>query len=102
MLTGWPQTQSQDLHLGGEVWVLLLFATLGPLVLTNFLWFRCLDQVGPARATLAANLQPFLAALFAVVLLSESLSAIQVVGGVLIGTGILMARRRSSSVPPSE
>lgn len=98
-LTGWSQTQSQDLHLGVEVWSLFIFATFGPLVLTNILWFRSLDRIGPARATLATNLQPFVAALFAVVLLSETLGAGQVAGGVLIGAGILLARRRVSPVP---
>lgn len=98
-LTGWSQTQSQDLHLGVEVWALFVFATFGPLVLTNILWFRSLDRIGPARATLATNLQPFVAALFAVVLLSETLGAGQVAGGVLIGAGILLARRRVSPVP---
>jgi drug/metabolite transporter (DMT)-like permease len=101
-LTGWPQTQAQDLHLGPEVWALFLFATFGPLVLTNFLWFHCLDRIGPARATLATNIQPFVAAVFAVVLLSESLAAIQVAGGVLIGTGILLARRRRDPPVPAE
>ena len=47
----------------------------GRCVLTNELWFRSLDRIGPARATLAANLQPFLAAALAVVLLSETLDA---------------------------
>jgi drug/metabolite transporter (DMT)-like permease len=98
-LTGWPQTQAQDLHLGADVWALFLFATFGPLVLTNFLWFHCLDRIGPARATLATNIQLFVAALFAVVLLSESLAAVQVAGGVLIGAGILLARRREPPLP---
>ena len=34
-LTGAAQVSSQDWNLGWEVWALLLFATLGPLVLTN-------------------------------------------------------------------
>ena len=53
--------------------MLVVFATLGPLVATNVMWFRSLDRIGPARATLAANLQPFVAAAIAVVLLSEAL-----------------------------
>ena len=85
---------SQDWALGWEVWALLVFATLGPLVLTNILWFRSLDRIGPARATLAANLQPFLAAAIAVVLLSETLGPLELAGGVLIAAGILAARRR--------
>jgi len=98
-LIGLPQTRSQDWHLGWEVWALVLFATLGPLVVTNILWFKSLDSIGASRATLAANLQPFLAALFAVVLLDETIDVIQVVGGLMIGIGILAARRRSPVSP---
>lgn len=101
-LTAAPQLSEQDWSLGAEVWLLLVFATLGPLVVTNELWFRSLDRIGPARATLAANLQPFLAAAIAVVLLSETLSAIELAGGLLIGVGILAARRRAVSSPPGE
>ena len=93
-LSGLPQTRDQDWALGWEVWALLVFATLGPLVVTNVLWFRSLDRIGPSRATLATNLQPFVAALFAVVLLGETVGPLQAAGGVLIGLGILAARRR--------
>lgn len=92
-LAGLPQLARQDWALGWDIWGLLAFATLGPLVLTNVLWFRSLHRIGPARATLAANLQPFVAAVFAVVLLSERMTALQVAGGVLVALGILVARR---------
>jgi drug/metabolite transporter (DMT)-like permease len=93
-LAGAPQTAGQELGLGWEVWALLLFATLGPLVLTNVLWFRALHGIGASRATLIANLQPFVAAVFALILLSERMTLLQVVGGALIAGGILLARRR--------
>lgn len=98
-ITGSAQTRAQNWSLGADVWALLAFATLGPLVVTNVLWFRSLDRIGPARATLAANLQPFVAAVFALVLLSERLTALQVAGGALIAVGILLARRRRPPVP---
>ena len=94
-LTGIPQTSEQDWNVGWWIWALLVFATIGPLVLTNILWFRSISKIGPARATLAANLQPFVAAVLAVVLLSEPLGLLQVVGGLLIAAGILLARRRT-------
>ena len=96
---GAPQTTGQDYGLAWEVWALLLFATLGPLVLTNVLWFKALHGIGASRATLIANLQPFVAAVFAVVLLSEEMSPLQVAGGVLIGGGILLARRPAQKAP---
>ena len=61
-LVGAPQAVEQDYALGWEVWLLLVFATLGPLVTTNVLWFRSLHRIGASRATLVANLQPFVAA----------------------------------------
>ncbi len=95
LLSGLGQLRGQDWEVGWEVWALLLFATIGPLVLTNVLWFRSIHRIGPARATLAANLQPFVAAVLAVVLLAEPLALLQVVGGALIAVGILVARRRA-------
>ena len=64
--------------------------------MTNILWFRVLHRIGPARATLAANLQPFVAAVLAVVLLSEPLAAAQIAGGALIAAGLALARRRAA------
>lgn len=94
LLTALPQLADQSWSLDALVWVAFAFAVLGPLVLTNVLWFTAIDRVGPSRATLVTNLQPFLAALFAVVLLSEELGWLQVLGGAAIGAALLIARRR--------
>mgnify|MGYP000716395454 CR=1 FL=1 len=102
LLVGFPQTAGQDLGVGWTVWALLLFATLGPLVLTTIIWFRVIHRIGASRATLVANLQPFVAAVIALLLLSEKLSLVQVLGGALIAGGILTARRRSPPPPPGE
>jgi drug/metabolite transporter (DMT)-like permease len=101
-LVGLPQTVDQDLDVGAKVWVFLLFATLGPLVLTTILWFRVIHRIGAARATLVANLQPFVAAVIALVLLDEQLTLVQVLGGALIAGGILTARRRAPAPPGAE
>ena len=92
--TAAPQLARQEWDLGWEVWALLAFAVLGPLVLTNILWFKAVDRVGPSHATLFANAQPFVAVIFAVLLLGETLSWLQIVGGVGIGVGIWLARRK--------
>jgi drug/metabolite transporter (DMT)-like permease len=102
VLVASPQLADQSSDLGWLVWLGFAFAIVGPLVLTNVLWFTAVHRVGPARASLFANLQPFLAALFAVVLLSEPLSAWQVAGGLLIGAGILLAGSRETVPAPAE
>jgi drug/metabolite transporter (DMT)-like permease len=99
--TASPQLASQDFHFEPLIWVIFVAAVLGPLVLTNILYFTAIDRVGPSRATLFTNLQPFLGAVFAVLLLSETMTAPQLVGGALIAVGIALARRRQT-IPAAE
>ena len=88
------QLADQDYaSLSNLVWVCLVFAIVGPLFLTNILWFTAVHRVGPSRATLFANVQPFVAAIFAAVILSEHLSWIQWLGGATILAGIVLERR---------
>ncbi|MDQ5820760.1 MAG: DMT family transporter [Actinomycetota bacterium] len=92
-LFGSGQLASQSFDLGWAVWAWFAFAVLGPLVITNVTWFTAIDRVGPSRASLFANLQPFLAAIVALLVLDETLTRTQVAGGLLIGCGILLAPR---------
>jgi drug/metabolite transporter (DMT)-like permease len=90
---GSRQIAHQSFDFGALVWVGFAFAVLGPLVITNLLWFTAIDRVGPSRASLFANLQPFLAAIVALVLLSENITTVQIIGGLAIGGGIVLAPR---------
>jgi drug/metabolite transporter (DMT)-like permease len=98
-----PQLASQDFgSLPTLVWVAFVFAVLGPLFLTNLLWFNSIERVGPSRAALYANLQPFFGAIFALLILSESVTRLQVAGGVLIAVGILLSRGRQPALVAQE
>jgi drug/metabolite transporter (DMT)-like permease len=97
---GGRQVATQSFSLDWTVWLAFAFAVLGPLVLTNVMWFTAIDRVGPSRAALFANLNPFLAAAIAVVALSERVTAVQVVGGCAIAAGIALARRRATRRAP--
>jgi drug/metabolite transporter (DMT)-like permease len=103
LLVGSRQLANQSFDFGALVWVGFAFAVIGPLVTTNFLWFTAIDRVGPSRASLFANLQPFLAAIIALLLLSEPITTLEVVGGLAIGGGIVLASRRGPAPePPAE
>ena len=93
-VAGSRQLADQSFHFGALVWIGFAFAVLGPLVITNLLWFTAIDRVGPSRASLFANLQPFLAALVALALLSEPITTVQIVGGLAIAGGIVLAPRQ--------
>ena len=103
-LAGIPQVASQHFDFGWKVWVGFGYAVIGPLFLTNILWFTAIDRVGPSRASLFGNLQPFFSVIFAILLLSESLRSLEIVGGVLIFGGIALerVRRRSAIVAAPE
>lgn len=97
------QVRDQGFSFGWTVWLGFAYAVIGPLFLTNILWFTAIDRVGPARASLFSNLQPFFAVVFALVLLSETLRPLELVGGVLIFAGIAyerLWRRTPARVPP--
>ena len=90
---GAPQLREESFDLPASVWLTFAYAVIGPLVITNLLWFTAIDWVGPSRASLFANLQPFLAAVIALLLLHESLTRLQLAGGLLIAAGIVFSRR---------
>jgi drug/metabolite transporter (DMT)-like permease len=98
-IVGIPQTTSQTFHFGTLMWLAFAFAVVGPLFLTNILWFTAISKVGPSRASLFSNMQPFFGVIFAILLLSEHLSAWEIVGGVLI-LGAVLAERSRRPIPP--
>jgi drug/metabolite transporter (DMT)-like permease len=94
------QLVSQDWDgLGGLAWAAFVYSLFFSLVFTNIMWFTAIDRVGAARASLYANLQPFLGAFFALVVLSEEMGVLQFAGGLVIGAGILLARLARPPAP---
>ena len=100
-----PQLGDEHFSFGWKVWLGFGYAVVGPLFLTNILWFTAIDRVGASRASLFANLQPFFAVFFALILLGESLHGLEIAGGVLIFVGIAWERfwrRPQPSAAPVE
>ncbi|HEY2311213.1 MAG TPA: DMT family transporter [Gaiellaceae bacterium] len=87
-----PQISRQDFSFSGAVWLGFVYAVIGPLFLTNILWFTAVDRVGAARASIFNNMQPFFGVLFALLILSESIHGLEIAGGLLIFLGIAYER----------
>jgi drug/metabolite transporter (DMT)-like permease len=100
--TGSWKLAAQHWSMGALAWGALLYGALVSAALGNILWFKGIGRVGPGRAALYVNLQPFLGAVFALLVLSESLRPLQVAGGVVVGAAILIARVRPTPAPPAE
>jgi drug/metabolite transporter (DMT)-like permease len=97
-ISGARQVSDQNFHFNTWTWVGFGYAVIGPLFLTNILWFTAIDRVGPSRASLFANMQPFFAVVFALVILGEHLNRWEIVGAVAIGAGILLERTQRHPV----
>ena len=97
---GTHQVAHQQFHFEALAWVAFAYAIVGPLFLTNILWFTSIGKVGPSRASLYSNLQPALGVMFALVLLGEHLTRWEVVGGGLILGAVLLERSRSIALEP--
>jgi drug/metabolite transporter (DMT)-like permease len=89
-----PQLLDQELSFGWVMWLGFAYAVVGPLFLTNILWFTAISRVGPSRASLFGNLQPFFGVVIALLLLSEHLNRWEVAGGFAIAAGIVLERVR--------
>jgi drug/metabolite transporter (DMT)-like permease len=83
-------------------WGALLYSALASIVLGNVFWSTAIRRVGAGRSALYANLQPFLGAVFAVFVLSERLGALQLVGGLVIASGIVLGGGARLSAPPAD
>jgi drug/metabolite transporter (DMT)-like permease len=96
---GSGQLATQDYHFPASIWLLYVFAVLGPLVLANLLWFGGISRVGPSHAAVFANLQPFLGAIFALLILSEPIGRLEIAGGLAIAAAIVLSRDRRPALP---
>jgi drug/metabolite transporter (DMT)-like permease len=98
-VVGSQQLAAENYPSTWQVWAMFAFAVVGPLVVTNVLWFTAIKRIGPSRAALFANLQFFLAAILGVILLSETLTLLQIAGGAAIGAAILLSRFQRAPAP---
>ncbi len=101
-LSGSWQLARQSWDVGALAWAAVLYGALAAVGVGNLLWFKLIDRVGPGRAAVYLNLQPFLGAVFAVLVISESLKPVQIAGGVVVGAGIALARVRQPATPAAE
>jgi drug/metabolite transporter (DMT)-like permease len=88
--------------LSALTWGAFLYAALPAYVLSNILWLTVIDRIGAPRASLYANLSPFAGVLFALLLLSERLTPLQLLGGATIAAAIVLARPRRFRIAPAE
>ncbi len=73
-------------------WLALAYAILATGLITNLLYFTAVGRIGPSRAAVYQYVQAFLGVLFAVLLLAEQVSLVQLVGGAIVVASVILSR----------
>ncbi len=95
-----PSLVTQDYaRVGVSGWAALGYAVVLTGVVTNLLYFTAMREVGPSRAAMFGYLQSFLGVLFAVALLGERVTALQLAGGLIVIASVVLSRRRPEAAP---
>ena len=90
-----PSLLSQDYAAIGAIgWACLGFAVLLSGIVTNLLYFTAIGRIGASRAAMYQYVQSFLAVIFAVALLSEPVSLLQLLGGGVVVGSVAFSRQR--------
>ena len=73
-------------------WFSVIYVGLSGNCLAYFLWMKGIQNIGPLRTILYSYLMPITAIAFSVPLLGETVTAIQIWGGLVVFIGIFLAR----------
>jgi drug/metabolite transporter (DMT)-like permease len=79
-------------NVGPSGWLGVLYSGALVIAVGYVLWNRGVQQVGPARTAVYANLNPVLAAIFAWLFRGDPLTVYHVIGAIVILTGITLTR----------
>ena len=93
----WPATIPSGSVIGSIV-ILAVICTAAAFIL--FAWL--IDEIGPVRATVITYINPAVAAVLGVLVLSETLTPSMIVGFVLVIIGSALATRRDQPAPAAE
>ncbi len=76
-----------------STWLILLYFSIFSTLIPYFLYFKGVSIISPTNAGITACLEPFIASIVAFFWLREGLSILQIVGGILIVSGVVILQK---------
>ncbi|MTI57150.1 DMT family transporter [Geosporobacter ferrireducens] len=93
--------QSEWASFSTAAWGGVFFSGVFVLGISYILWNTGVHRVGPTRTAIYANLPPFISVLFGWLILGETISPMQIVGGFIIMMGLVYSKNRKiEEYPP--
>jgi len=68
------------------------YSSIFSLAVAYSIWFYCVDRLGSTKTAIYANLVPFWTLLFAWLFIGEEITLLQILGGILILSGIYLTK----------
>jgi len=71
------------------------YSSIFSLAVAYSIWFYCVDRLGSTKTAIYANLVPFWTLLFAWLFIGEEITLLQILGGILILSGIYLTKQET-------
>lgn len=81
----------------GAAWAVIGILALGSTVITFITFLNGLAVLGPVRTAIISTIEPFYTAILGAIVLDQHLGPGTAIGGVLIGTAVLLLQRQPTS-----
>jgi drug/metabolite transporter (DMT)-like permease len=73
-------------------WSGLIYSGLFALAISYVIWYSSVKKIGNSKTAIYSNLQPVFAIIFAFIILKEKISFFQLIGAIIIFTGVYLTR----------
>ncbi|WP_267894124.1 DMT family transporter [Thermodesulfobium acidiphilum] len=79
--------------LSKSTWLILVYFSIFSTLIPYFLYFKGVSIISPTNAGITACLEPFIASIVAFFWLKENLTTLQIIGGILIVSGVITLQK---------
>ncbi|WP_368297527.1 DMT family transporter [Cytobacillus firmus] len=96
----WEQTMKgwNGLPTSLLLWIMLIYVGVFPTGIGNMLWNRGISILGPGQCAIFMNGIPLVAAITSVLVLDEPILALQIIGFLFIGSGVILGSQNSGPI----
>ena len=75
-------------------WIGIFYLAIGTSVISYMLWFYALGQLDATKVSVFSNSQPVFTTILAVLFLSQPVTAVFVIGGVVTIAGVIITQKK--------
>jgi drug/metabolite transporter (DMT)-like permease len=82
--------------ISGIVWTGIIFTGIFGTCIANILWYGGIKSLGSTKTSIYANLPPVFGIIVSFIFLNETLTLMQIIGGIIIMTGVISVNLKTS------